>query len=162
MMHWLGMQCSISSVATPHWPLHLFHALTKPYSAHVLSICIWICTCISTCIRFDICIFLQCLNLLPITANYFSDHKGSHPLRKVQFFLTFFKRPLTPPPPFVWTSCRICSECREWKFDILFDVPILPSNSTINASKVPFHANFMSNLISQNGPGGPGGPGGQP
>ena len=29
--------------------------------------------------------------------------KGSHPLRKVQFFLTLFKRPLTPPasPPFV-------------------------------------------------------------
>ena len=24
--------------------------------------------------------------------------KGSHPLRKVQFFLTLFKRPLTPPP----------------------------------------------------------------
>ena len=28
-------------------------------------------------------------------------HKGSHPLGKVQFFLTLFKRPLTPPPPFV-------------------------------------------------------------
>ena len=26
--------------------------------------------------------------------------KGSHPLRKVQFFLTLFKRPLTPPPLF--------------------------------------------------------------
>ena len=25
-------------------------------------------------------------------------NKGSHPLRKVQFFLTLFKRPLTPPP----------------------------------------------------------------
>ena len=24
--------------------------------------------------------------------------KGSHPLRKVQFFLTLFKRPLAPPP----------------------------------------------------------------
>ena len=27
-----------------------------------------------------------------------SHYKGSHPLRKVQFFLTLFKRPLTPPP----------------------------------------------------------------
>ena len=26
--------------------------------------------------------------------------KGSHPERKVQFFLTLFKRPLSPPPPF--------------------------------------------------------------
>ena len=26
------------------------------------------------------------------------DGKGSHPPRKVQFFLTLFKRPLTPPP----------------------------------------------------------------
>ena len=25
-------------------------------------------------------------------------YKGSHPERKVQFFLTFFKKPLTPPP----------------------------------------------------------------
>ena len=30
--------------------------------------------------------------------------KGSHPERKVQFFLTLFKRPLTPPP-FIWTLC---------------------------------------------------------
>ena len=29
--------------------------------------------------------------------------KGSRRVRKVQFFLTLFKRPLTPPP-FVWTS----------------------------------------------------------
>ena len=28
------------------------------------------------------------------------DYKGSHPPRKVQFFLTLFKRPLTPPPLF--------------------------------------------------------------
>ena len=27
------------------------------------------------------------------------DDKGSNPLRKVQFFLTLFKRPLSPPPP---------------------------------------------------------------
>ena len=27
------------------------------------------------------------------------DNKGSHPLRKVQFFLTLFERPLTWPPP---------------------------------------------------------------
>ena len=27
-----------------------------------------------------------------------ADTKGSHPFRKVQFFLTLFKRPLTPPP----------------------------------------------------------------
>ena len=27
-----------------------------------------------------------------------SFYKGSHPERKVQFFLTLFKRPLTPPP----------------------------------------------------------------
>ena len=28
------------------------------------------------------------------------SNKGSHPERKVQFFLTFFKNPLAPPPPF--------------------------------------------------------------
>ena len=27
------------------------------------------------------------------------NNKGSRPVRKVQFFLTLFKRPLTPPPP---------------------------------------------------------------
>ena len=27
------------------------------------------------------------------------DGKGCHRVRKVQFFLTLFKRPLTPPPP---------------------------------------------------------------
>ena len=31
--------------------------------------------------------------------------KGSRHERKLQFFLTFFKRPLPPPPPFVWTLC---------------------------------------------------------
>ena len=29
------------------------------------------------------------------------SYKGSRHERKVQFFLTLFKRPLTPPPPFV-------------------------------------------------------------
>ena len=32
--------------------------------------------------------------------------KGSPPLRKVQFFLTLFKRPLTPPP-FYLNICPI-------------------------------------------------------
>ena len=35
---------------------------------------------------------------------FYAINKGSHPERKVQFFWTLFKRPLTPPP-FVWTSC---------------------------------------------------------
>ena len=39
------------------------------------------------------------------TKHQWQSNKGSHPERKVQFFLTLFKRPLTPPPPFVWTSC---------------------------------------------------------
>ena len=34
------------------------------------------------------------------------DDKGSHPPRKVQFFLTLFKRPLTPPP-FYLNICPI-------------------------------------------------------
>ena len=29
---------------------------------------------------------------------FYESPKGSHPLRKVQFFWTLFKRPLTPPP----------------------------------------------------------------
>ena len=33
-------------------------------------------------------------------------YKGSPPLRKVQFFLTLFKRPL-PPPPFYLNICPI-------------------------------------------------------
>ena len=37
--------------------------------------------------------------------------KGSHPLRKVQFFLTLFKRPLNPPPPFIWTFVLFCRGC---------------------------------------------------
>ena len=43
------------------------------------------------------------------TAQFLS--KGSHPPRKVQFFLTLFKRPLTPPPPFVWTFFLFCRGC---------------------------------------------------
>ena len=37
-----------------------------------------------------------------------SHHKGSCPLRKVQFFLTLFKRPLAPPP--------LSFEFFKWKF----------------------------------------------
>ena len=32
------------------------------------------------------------------TAGEDNDNKGSHRVRKVQFFLTLFKRPLPPPP----------------------------------------------------------------
>ena len=51
--------------------------------------------------------------------------KGSHPVRKVQFFWTLFKRPLTPP--FYLNICPILQGvffktrfCREWKFDIMY------------------------------------------
>ena len=37
--------------------------------------------------------------------------KGSHPERKVQFFWTLFKRPLTPPPFFIWTFVLFCRGC---------------------------------------------------
>ena len=65
--------------------------------------------------------------------------KGSHPERKVQFFLTLFKRPLTPPP----LRLNIMQNL-QWVqgVKIWYNVPILPSNFTINASKVPFRANF--------------------
>ena len=33
-------------------------------------------------------------------------HKGCHPFKKVQFFLTLFKRPFTPPP-FYLNICPI-------------------------------------------------------
>ena len=35
-------------------------------------------------------------------------YKGSHPGGKVMFFWTLFKRPLTPPPPFIWTFVLFC------------------------------------------------------
>ena len=70
-------------------------------------------------------------------------YKGSHSLRKVQFFWTVFKRPLTPPP-FIWTFVLFCRGCFLNVFlSIWYNVPISPPNFTINASKVPFHANFM-------------------
>ena len=34
-------------------------------------------------------------------------NKGCPPFKKVQFFLPFFKRPLTPPPPFYLNICPI-------------------------------------------------------
>ena len=37
-------------------------------------------------------------------------NKGCHPFKKVQFFLTLFKRPLTPPP-FIWTFVLFCRGC---------------------------------------------------
>ena len=43
------------------------------------------------------------LNISSYTRNII-NFKGSRHVRKVQFFLTLFKRPLAPPP-FVWTSC---------------------------------------------------------
>ena len=66
-------------------------------------------------------------------------NKGSYPERKVQFFLTLFKRPL--PLPFCLNICQNLQWVQGVK--IWYNVPILPSNFTINASKVPFHANFM-------------------
>ena len=69
--------------------------------------------------------------------------KGCPPFKKVQFFWTLFKRPLTPPP-FIWTFVLFCRGCFLNAFlSIWYNVPILPPNFTINASKVPFHANFM-------------------
>ena len=76
--------------------------------------------------------------------------KGCHPERKVQFFWTLFKRPLTPPP-FYLNICPILQgvffKTRFWALKmgvkIWYNVPISPPNFTINASKVPFHANFM-------------------
>ena len=34
--------------------------------------------------------------------------KGCPHFKKVQFFWTLFKRPLTPPPPFIWTFVLFC------------------------------------------------------
>ena len=35
----------------------------------------------------------------------YHHHMGCHPPRKVQFFLTLFKRPLTPLPPLPFEQC---------------------------------------------------------
>ena len=40
------------------------------------------------------------LDQRPCPCPCWKSSKGSHPERKVHFFLTLFKSPLTPPPPF--------------------------------------------------------------
>ena len=44
---------------------------------------------------------------------------GKPTRKKSAVFLNIVQKTFDPPP-FVWTSCRICSECREWKFDIMY------------------------------------------
>ena len=61
----------------------------------------WQCNCKSK-------IHLYCTRFL-VHVKHVS--KGCHPERKVQFFLTLFKRPLTPPPPFIWTFVLFCGGC---------------------------------------------------
>lgn len=66
----------------------------------------------------------------------FGLNKGSLRVRKVKFFWTLFKRPLTPPP-FIWTFVLFCRGCFLNAFlSIWYNVPILPPNFTINASNV--------------------------
>ena len=36
------------------------------------------------------------------------NNKGCPHFKKVQFFWTLFKRPFTPPPPFIWTFVLFC------------------------------------------------------
>ena len=141
----------------------------------------------------------------PMQRTLYLCYKGSRPFKKVQFFLTLFKRPLTPPPFYLnicpilqgvffhvvnflndappYAMARMSSPhlkccinvgfreapCKK-SFGILasywtppknqvnarlylgrgvqgvkiwYNVPISPPNFTINASKVPYHANFM-------------------
>ena len=66
------------------------------------------------------------------------------PILQGVFFWTLFKRPLPPPPPFIWKFVLFCRGCFLNAFlSIWYNVPISPPNVTINASKVPFHRNFM-------------------
>ena len=98
------------------------------------------CYCCHDLLQFEIIWKVPTPLILISIRNFFLGHsvllhKGSHPLRKVQFFWTLFKRPLTPPP-FRLNICPILQGvffkmrfCREWKFDImyLFHPQISPS-----------------------------------
>ena len=73
-----------------------------------------------------------CFGLMVVKSHFLDRNiaytKGSHRQRKVQFFLTLFKRPLNICPILhgVFFKTRFC---REWKFDImyLFHPQISPS-----------------------------------
>ena len=73
-------------------------------------------SCLSVPRALDIAILIKCPKVLHLPNSSVQNHKGSHPERKVQFFWTLFKRPLTPPlpPPFVWTSCGEFFKKRFW------------------------------------------------
>ena len=45
-----------------------------------------------------LCFFTSKMTFCAYDRKKFDADKGSHPVRKVQFFLTLFKRPLIPPP----------------------------------------------------------------
>ena len=64
--------------------------------------------------------------------------KGSHPVKKSAVFFNIVQKAFEPTSPL--------------PLKIWYNVPILPSNFTINASKVPFHANFMLLNYPQNKP----------
>ena len=48
---------------------------------------------------------VKVIGQIMITKNCNNNNKGSHPERKVQYFWTLFKNPLTPHHPIVWTLC---------------------------------------------------------
>ena len=54
---------------------------------------------------------LQGVHCAQGTINLYAKGKGCPPFKKVQFFWTLFKRPLPPPPPFIWTFVLFCRGC---------------------------------------------------
>ena len=76
------------------------------------------------------CLLSSCVSIQ--SSVFFSSYKGSRHERKVQFFLTLFKRPLPPPPLFVWTSCGEFFKKRFWALKmvvILFNKGPPPKSS---------------------------------
>ena len=72
------------------------------------------------CINFkDLLLFVVCCVYLRIFCFFMLSIREAIPREKCSFF-EHCSKGLWPAPPFVWTSCRICSECREWKFDIMY------------------------------------------
>ena len=101
------------------------------YSSHIES---WVMSSICKWHMLEICleVILTFLGLVksPDLINDYHQNNflevfpwclGKPSFKKSAVFLNIPQKAFDPPlPPFVWTSCRICSECREWKFDIMY------------------------------------------
>ena len=99
------------------------------------------------CVKLKLVIWFQIeakLKLRYKSSNLTYRELRDAPLSKKCSFFEHCSKGLWPPPPFIWTFVLFCRGCFLNAFlSIWYNVPILPPNFTINASKVPFHANFM-------------------